>query len=408
MPINLDKSITANAIRRSNKALLIAPFFSDEAISSRPLIVSMVISRLENVDIVTTNFDHQSKTFKKERQFDDNRAIYYIKTLQYKTNISIRRFLSHFLFSVKAAFFYLKRRNEYDIVYVTLPLNLVAFMVFPFSRQKIKIVDVVDIWPDVLPFPPRIKTIFSPFFLLWKRVFQFSINKCDVLMTVSDSFLDESVKYFQKDIRFAKRFYIGHKELPPASVVKDDMLTIVYVGNIGHLYDFYTLINALSQPDLRCKYQLYLIGDGDRKEWLLDQLQKLSIKHTYFGVVYDEKELAGILNRCDIGFNGYINTTAAFSYKANTYFAARLPILNSMPGDLRNLVSKWGIGYNYPGGDVNSLAMCLSALNKDELRDMSEKCHEFFKNEIDLKVIMDDMELFMKSIMNSDYITGRS
>jgi glycosyltransferase involved in cell wall biosynthesis len=193
--------------------------------------------------------------------------------------------------------------------------------------------------------------------------------------------------------------------LPPASVTREDLLTIVYIGNIGHLYDFDTLINALSQPEIKCKYQLYLIGDGDRKEWLLEQLQRLSIQYTYFGIVYDEKELAETLNRCDIGFNGYINTTATFSYKANTYFAARLPILNSMPGDLRTIVSKWGIGYNYSGGDVQSLAICLSTLNKDELRDMSEKCHEFFKNEIDLNVIMDNMEIFLKPIITSSRVT---
>jgi len=408
LPITTNELISTKAATCPKRAILFAPFFSDVAISSRPLIVSTVISRIENVDIVTTNFDHRSKTFKKERQFDDNRTIYYIKTLQYKTNISITRFLSHLLFSIKAAIFYLKRKDEYDLVYVTLPLNLVAFLIFPFSRQKTKIVDVVDIWPDILPFSPTIKAIFSPFFWLWKKIFKLSINKCDVLMTVSDSFLDESVKYFQKDIRFAKRFYIGHTELPPASVAREDMLTIVCLGNIGHLYDFNTLINALSRPEIRCKYQLYLIGDGDRKAWLLEQLQRLSIKHTYFGVVYDKKELAGILNRCDIGFNGYINTTASFSYRANTYFAARLPILNSMPGDLRTLVSKWGIGYNYTGGDAQSLAMCLSALDKDELRDISEKCHEFFKNEIDLKVIMGNMEPFIKSIINCDSIPVRS
>jgi glycosyltransferase involved in cell wall biosynthesis len=407
MQLHSGKSITAKTKSLSKKAIFIAPFFSDEAISNRSLIVSLVMSHVENVDIVTTNFDHQSKVFKQERQFGDNRCIYYIKTLQYKSNISISRFLSHFLFSVKAALFYLKRRNEYDLVYVTLPLNLVALLVFLLSRNKIKIADIVDIWPDVLPFPRKVKTLFLPFFLLWGKCFQLSINKCDVLMTVSDSFLEQSVKYFRKDIKFAKRFYIGHAELPSASVTREDLLTIVYVGNIGHLYDFNTLINALSQPEVRCKYQLYLIGDGDKREWLLEQLQRLSIKHTYFGIVYDEKKLAEILNRCDIGFNGYINTTASFSYKASTYFAARLPILNSMPGDMRTLVRKWGIGYNYTGGDSQSLAMRLSALDKDALRDMSEKSREFFKNEIDLKVIMSNMELFIKSIIDCDSMPGR-
>jgi hypothetical protein len=40
---------------------------------------------------------------------------------------------------------------------------------------------------------------------------------------------------------------------------------------------------------------------------------------------------------CDAGFNGYANTSAAFSYKATTYLAANLPLVNSMGGDLHRL-----------------------------------------------------------------------
>jgi glycosyltransferase involved in cell wall biosynthesis len=380
------------------KAILLAPFFSEHALSSRPLLVSKVLSRFQDVDIVTTDFDHQTKSFKAPWVPEGNRKIYFIKTLGYASNVGVMRFLSHALFSLKAAVFFVKRRNNYDLVYVTLPLNLAALLVFPFSRHQIKIADVVDIWPDVLPFSKSFRKCFFPLFWLWKRAFRFSIAKSDVLMTVSDTFFDESVKYFKKDLNLAKRFYIGHPELSRAYVAREDELTIVYIGNIGHLYDFSTLLGALSLPELRGKYQLFIIGDGNRRTWLLQQLQVLSIKFKYFGIEYDENALTGILSRCDVGFNGYFNTTAAFSYKANTYIAAGLPIINSMQGDLQSIIEKWGIGYNYIAGDVLSLSNCLSSVSRDGLHLMAEKSNEFFKKELDQNVIMNKMELFINSI----------
>jgi glycosyltransferase involved in cell wall biosynthesis len=220
-------------------------------------------------------------------------------------------------------------------------------------------------------------------------------------MTVSDTFLDESVKYFKKDLHFANRIYIGHPALSRANAAKEDRLTIVYIGNIGHLYDFSTLLSALALPDLRNKYQLFIIGDGDRRTWLINQLQLLSIQFTYFGIEYKSDTLTDILSRCDIGFNGYFNTTAAFSYKASTYIAAGLPILNSMKGDLYGIVEQCGIGYNYVAGDVRSLSNCLSSASREGLHVMAEKSGEFFKNEIDQNVIMDKMESFMRSVKQS-------
>ncbi len=386
------------------KSIILAPFYHEKAPSSRPLLVSKVLSRLGKVDIVTSNFDHQTKRFKKQErsETDEKRKIYYIKTLRYKSNIGLSRLVSHSLFSIRATFFYLRRRNDYDLVYVTLPLNLLALLVFLFSRDKIKIADVVDIWPDVLPFPQKMKAFFYPVFALWKTTFQSAINKCDVLMAVSDVFFYDSIKYFRNDQQFARRFYLGHKELLPTNRAKEGIITIVYIGNIGHVYDFATLIAALSSEEIKAKYRLYLIGDGDKKAWLLNQLEKMSIKYSYFGVIYDENKLAEILGKSDIGFNGYINTTAAFSYKANTYMAAGLPILNSMKGDLYAIVERYGIGYNYSAGEVQSLRTCLRKITKHELNAMMKNSWQFFKNEIDEKIIMDKMESFIKKVKKEE------
>jgi glycosyltransferase involved in cell wall biosynthesis len=385
----------------STRTLVLAPFFSYEATSSRPLVVSEVLARFGTVDIVTTNFDHQKKGKKKEIQFNDRRACYYLPTIPYRENVSLVRFLSHFCFTLSAWWFYLKRKNNYDVVYVTLPLNMIAVLVFMTGGKKFRIADVVDIWPDVLPFPESAKKLFYVFFYVWKKSFAQAVKNCDMLLTVSDRFLDESIRFFSHERSAAQRFYIGYTRLTRRTKPAEGPLTVVYIGNIGHLYDFETLLAALAAfPD---KTRFYLIGNGDRKEWLLKELEILKIEHRYFGVVYDDENLEKILANCDVGFNGYRNTTAAFSYKANTYFAAGIPILNSMSGDLERLVAEHEVGFNYISGNTDSLLACIGRCSREALAVLSQNVERFFQTEINQDVIKNKMTDFIGSYIARKY-----
>jgi glycosyltransferase involved in cell wall biosynthesis len=161
------------------------------------------------------------------------------------------------------------------------------------------------------------------------------------------------------------------------------MFTIVYVGNLGRLYDFHTLVDVIDDDKLRGTVQLYVIGRGDREEWLLEELKRRMLNYRFFGPVFEPSRLADILRSCHVGFNGYINTTAAFSYKATTYFAAGLPIINSMTGDLHNLVNKHCLGENYTGGNRQELSDCLLRCIRSGTERMASNCEDFFGSHLE-------------------------
>jgi len=387
---------------RAIRSLVLAPFFNHKAISGRELLVSDVLTRFGAVDIVTTRFDHYTKSEKTLYQFNDARTVHYLPTVQYRHNVSLARFLSHFVFSLRAVIFYLKRKQEYDVVYVTLPLNLLALLVFAAGSEKLKVADVIDIWPDALPFPPLAKKTLFPFFYLWKKSFARAVKSCDLLLTVSDWYLNESVCFFSHAPFAAQRFYLGCSQLPRKAKQNEERLTIAYIGNIGHLYDFETLLASLAaRPD---KTRFFLIGDGDRKEWLLGELARLKLEYQYFGVVYHDEQLAEILAHCDIGFNGYQNTTAAFSYKATTYFSAGLPILNSMSGDLGRLVSDRGLGLNFIQGNLASLLGCIDQCSRQSLAVFARNVEVFFREEIDQEIIKKKLTDFIGGFIANRYI----
>jgi hypothetical protein len=376
------------------RALVLAAFFSTEMNANRSVSVASVLAELAAVDVVTTNFDHWTKKRPKAAQIAPFERISYLKTLPYRSNISIMRLISHLLFSVRAAAFFLKHRQRYDIVYVTLPLNLLAWFILRSAPAQCKIVDVIDIWPDVLPFPRPLVRLFRPLFAMWRQLFNHAVRKADVMLAVSDTFYVEALKFVNAGCQH-RRFYIGDVKLQCLGP-KENVLTIAYVGNIGHLYDFETLLDVMEDAK---PVQLFIVGAGDRQDWLLSELKRRGLPHQYFGVVYDPAGLANILCRAHVGFNGYLNTSAAFSYKANTYFAAGLPILNSMRGDLHDLVDRLGLGLNYSGGDRTTLKRCLAALNEGRLSSMSQNCSRFFDAELERGAIRREMRAFLQKCL---------
>jgi len=376
-----------------HRAIVFAPFFSIDVPANRPRFMASVLAELMPVDVVTSGFDHGSKQKRQHRQCEPFAKVVYLKARPYKNNVSPGRLISHMLFAFNAARYFKKHRNQYDVVYASAPLNELSWLLFRTAGKRTKIIDVIDIWPDVLPFPQLLRRVLAPFFALWKWFFKSGVHKADIVLAVSDQFLDEANKYANRSAT-AKRFYIGHEALL-SSVPKQSVFTVAYVGNLGRLYDFETLLDVLAEPELREQMQLFIIGEGDRQQWLVSQLEERNIRYRYFGAIFDAAKLADILRSCHVGFNGYINISAAYSYKASTYFAAGLPIVNSMGGDLQRLVAELGLGESYKSGNRSELKEALLRMQRNGLEVLAENCDRFFRAELELTSVRTRVKEFL-------------
>lgn len=374
------------------RAIVLAPTFSTAMNANRAMSAACVLARLADVEVVTSDFDHWTKERRQNKQVRPISKITYLRTMPYRSNVGVSRLLSHFLFSMSASWYFLRNRKHFDIVYVTLPFNTLAWCVFRSAGRQMKIADVTDIWPDVLPFRREHKVALWPLLALWRRFFTRAVKRADVMMAVSDTFYEETLKCVRPGCR-SRRFYLGEVGLL-RNIPKAETLTLAYSGNIGRLYDFETLLEVLTDLGPR-SIELLIVGDGDRRDWLLSQLKQRGIPHEYFGSVYDPEKLGAILCRAHLGFNGFVNTSAAFSTKASTYFAAGLPILNSMGGDLHWLVEKRGLGFNYEGGNPQSLRSRLAELDTPTLRAMAENCIRFFSTELERERVREEMLHFL-------------
>ena len=214
-------------------AVVFAPFFSATGTASRPRFVGEVLAELMPVDVVTSDFDHSQKVKREHRQCTPFDQVIYLETRPYHSNVGAARLLSHLLFSLKSARYFRKNRDKYDVVYATAPLNVLAWLVFRQAGIKTKIIDVVDVWPDVLPFSASTRKALAPILSIWKWFFKSAVDKADVVMAVSDIFIQEA-SHYANDLASVKRFYIGHERLISAAP-KQPIFTIAYVGNLARI-----------------------------------------------------------------------------------------------------------------------------------------------------------------------------
>lgn len=357
---------------KAKNSLVVSPFLSPEMGSDRGTQAVTALKEYCHVDVLTSDFCHHRKK-KAKTPITDLRVNHIsIPVSEYKTNTGLIRVFSHIQFVCRATAHLLISRKKYEIVYCSAPFSILAYIVFKMNPSATRVLDIVDYWPDSLPFPDRFEHYMAPFFFIWRRVNRLAIKQANYIISGSTNFLKSaenwvSKKYLKKllyvqlfDSRFAENTI-------PIRKYSGEELVIAFVGNMGSLIDWGSILEI---P--RCANQnivFRLVGDGDYKEALINQLTEEKIPFTYHGVVYERDRLQEIFSDAHFGYNGYTNTNASFSYKAAMYIGLGLPMLNSTEGDLWQEIHKFSSGINYR--EKNELCNEISNLVPAEYERMS-------------------------------------
>ena len=98
------------------------------------------------------------------------------------------------------------------------------------------------------------------------------------------------------------------------------------------------------------------------------------------------KAYVQLLSECDVGLVLVRpESPAAIPYKACDYAAAGLAIVNSLPGELESLITRFVAGLKYTAGDAASLARAISLLasNRPLLLDYRQGARQLAEAEFD-------------------------
>lgn len=350
-----------------------------------------------DVVLLCGNYDHNSKSYV---NYGIDKVIQ-IPVMRYEKNISFQRKLSYLKFG-----FDVKKRLEnmsFDIGYVVGPPNSTGFILYKTIKLKnaLLVTDIYDLYPETIPISREKKKILKYLgFGFWSHMRDSVIKKADIFIGSCD--------YYFTDLGLSKNrnnhmvpLCKGEAMLESPSQISNSQLRFVYLGAITGNYDFEGLVFLLSLIMKKNRnVHLDIIGEGGRREWLLEQLENKQIPYDFHGRIYDDQMKLKIMDQCQFGFNGFKEDAAiALSYKSMEYMANGLALINSCKEDTWKIVESENIGINYRINELNLCAETIVSLGAEQIFEMRKQSLRIYNERFAWHNFVNHMDnIFVKNV----------
>lgn len=337
----------------------------------------------------SSNFSHR---LKRQRDIDAIRSalgkgitVELLDTPHYKSNVSIQRLLNHRAYARQ----FVKRAQSYrvvpDVIIASTPPLESAWASIKVARRlgAKAVIDVQDLLPEAfqLVLPAKIrgiaKLVFYPFKKWEDRIFQ----KSHALSAVSQDYLRRALEV-QNSSKPSAVVHLGIDLQYFDRVASLDTFSsiekggkefwVIYVGNLGSANDLETVLFAadLAQKEGLKNLKFLFAGTGEMLSTLQGLSYKFNLSNTLFLGWLSYEDMVQVLVHSDVAAN-VIKPASMISFpnKVFDYFAAGLPIINSIAGgELELLMKEKNIGLQYTAGDKESLFNAIKSLYYDKAK----------------------------------------
>lgn len=299
-------------------------------------------SRGDQIKVYTSNFRH----FEKVERTDKKDDFIYIKTKPYYKNMSIERLESHHKLSKDI--FREIGKEPIDLLWVLIPPN--SFVKdaakYKASHKETKLVfDLIDLWPETMPIS-KFKSL--PPFTFWKNLRDKYLEVADEIVTECNLYHERLPKRISGDKIHTIYLAREVKEYNPQLNLPEDKIALCYLGSINNIIDIPTIANIVKAISKVKPVQLHIVGDGEKRQELIEASEIAGAEVVFHGKVYDSEEKQSIFDSCHYGLNIMKDSVfVGLTMKSVDYFEYGLPIINNIHGDTWDIIEKYEIGYNY-------------------------------------------------------------
>ena len=365
-------------------------------------------------------FNHNTKTFRSKDDIviSPKFTIRPVQTNGYKRNISFQRIQSENEYS-KQIYLNAHKYKSPDIIIMSDPALFRSKPIIKLIKEKkaLLVLDVIDLWPELfhIIFPKFLSKIgnliFAPLYFHRKNLFR----KADAIIAVSESYLDLAKKIVPNlSMEFMKSVYYGVNlakfrsveerssvlPLPLQNITRTKgELVAIYASSLGSNYDLKTLLEAVKLLEKRkINLKVLIAGIGPLKDYIISFIKENNLKQVIYIGNPDSSTMSSIFSYCDIGLSMYVKgSTVAMPIKAFNYFCAGLPIVNSLKGDLSDILLKHNAGSNFEPENARSLVEVLQGLinSPSKLETMAKNSYNLaslFDEKIQYKKVLDMVE----------------
>ncbi len=321
------------------RAIIVSSF--DTYLERIELLKEYYDSKGYNTIVILSNFKH----FKKEFVNEEKEGYIYIKTKPYYKNLSLGRLYSHYRFSKDA--FKKVEQLQPDLLHVLIPANSLtkAADIYKKRHPNVKLyLDLIDLWPETMPIG-NIKNMFP--FSLWKKLRDDHLNNANLIFTECD--LYKNILKKDNDPRYKTLYWAKKDEaIDSFPCIKNNEIHLCYLGSINNIIDIDKILEICNNLQDLYPVYLHIIGNGEKKQDLLNRVKSIGINVIDYGTIYDKIAKQKIFDQCQFGLNIMKpSVCVGLTMKSLDYFQAGLPIINNIRGDTWNFVDKYKIGFNY-------------------------------------------------------------
>lgn len=346
----------------------------DGTFNSRFLYLADMLSDDNDVEIITSDFNHGEKKYFSGEIEKHTYAITLLHEGSYSKNVCLKRFLAHLVWgsNVKK---YLNKRKKPDVIYAAIPPLTGPFSAAQYCRKnKIKfVIDVQDLWPEafkmVFNIPIISDIVFMPFSFLANSIYRNAKEIC----AVSKSYADRAIRAKNNEC-CGTVVYLGtdletfdsYADQAPVLEKEKDEFWIGYCGTLGASYDITCVIDALETLG-NDKVKFIVMGDGPRRVEFEEYAEMKKVPAIFTGRLSYEK-MCSTLVHCDIAVNPITKGAAqSIINKHADYAASGLPVISTQESmEYRDLVDEYDMGFNCNNSDCLDLAEKIKILISDE------------------------------------------
>ena len=325
------------------------------------LMASAFVRAGHNVTYWSSDFSHAHKA---PRQFKGTAAtegfrLLLLPTRPYPANICLRRIASHRALARTWRKMAEADAERPDVVIASLPPLSIAAAALAFSRKigARFVADIQDAWPETF-YRVAPAWIFAPLRTIARRIYR----KADAVTAVAARYLDLAKSYGATAPTHLCYLGIALEACASSADVRARHETkpfnLLYLGAMGKSYDLETVIDAVKEMD---DVELDLAGSGPKEVALRSRAAACPRIHFHGYLANDA--LHALLARAHAGvIPMFPDSCVGVPNKIADYAAAELRVINSLPGETADIVSRFAAGSFYKAGDISSFKAAVDAV----------------------------------------------
>ncbi|HMO27385.1 MAG TPA: hypothetical protein PKB10_14060, partial [Tepidisphaeraceae bacterium] len=141
-----------------------------------------------------------------------------------------------------------------------------------------------------------------------------------------------------------------------------------YSGNMGHVHEFKTMIDAAEKLNHVNEIAFVFIGDGIARQWLVSEAARRGLKNTQFYPYQSADRLRWSLSLPDVHFVSLRPTLEGLIVPSKFYgiAAAGRPIIHigDPDGEIARILDRERCGWSFCIGEVETLTNCVLRLSQ--------------------------------------------